>query len=145
MFCHHEDRCSIEIQVRSLFQDRTASWVRIVNGVEKYVNETIETIEDEERGALGKPIAEARPRVTLTPVSVPPRERKWVDVNPGSYDHECSVISEAMIRLLPHDQNIPPKPTEQIRGCFAMVTQRSDCYSGRRRRSHEKVSTLLEP
>ena len=35
--CHHEDRYSIEIQVRSLFQDRTASWVRIVNGVEKYV------------------------------------------------------------------------------------------------------------
>ena len=31
--CHHEDRFSIEIQVRSLFQDRTASCVRIVNGV----------------------------------------------------------------------------------------------------------------
>ena len=25
--CHHEDRYSIEIQVRSLFQDGTASWV----------------------------------------------------------------------------------------------------------------------
>ena len=44
---HHEDRDSNEIQVRSLFQDRTASWVRIVYGVEKYVNETTETIEDE--------------------------------------------------------------------------------------------------
>ena len=55
--CHHEDRYSIEIQVLSLFQDRTASWVRIVNGIEKYVNETTETMEDEEHGALGKPIA----------------------------------------------------------------------------------------
>ena len=39
---HHEDRYSIEIQVRSLFQDRTASWAQIVNGIEKYVNETTE-------------------------------------------------------------------------------------------------------
>ena len=48
--------------------------------------------------------------ITLTPVSVPLRERKWMDVNPGSYDHECYVISKAMIRLLRHDQM---KPTEQ--------------------------------
>ena len=109
--CHHEDRYSVEIQARSLFQDRTASRVGIVNGVEKYVNETTETMEDEEHGALGKPIAKARLRmkstITLTPVSVPLLERKWVDVNPGSYDHECFVISKAMIRLLRHDRNIP--------------------------------------
>ena len=42
----------------------------------------------------------------LTPVSVPLRERKGVDVNPGSYDHECYGISKAMTRLLRHDQNI---------------------------------------
>ena len=30
-----------------------------------------------------------------------------VDVNPGSYHHECYVISKAMIRLLRHVQNIP--------------------------------------
>ena len=40
--CYHEDRYGSEIQVRSLFQDRTASWVRIVYGVEKYVIETTE-------------------------------------------------------------------------------------------------------
>ena len=60
---------------------------------------------------MGKPIAEARPRMksttTLTPVAGPLRERKWVDVNPGSYDRECYVISKAKIRLLRHDQNIP--------------------------------------
>ena len=94
-----------------MFQDRTASLVRIVNGVEKYVNETTETLEDEEHGVLGKPIAKARLRmkstITLTPVSVPLLERKWVDVNPGSYDHECFVVSKAMTRLLRHDRNIP--------------------------------------
>ena len=60
--CYHEDRYSIDIQVRSLFQDRTASWDRMVNGVEKYVNETTETMEDKEHGALGKPIADTRLR-----------------------------------------------------------------------------------
>ena len=65
-----------------------------MNGVEKYLTETTETIEDEEHGALGKPIAKARPRmkstITLTPVSVPLHEREWADVNPGhikSNDH----------------------------------------------------------
>ena len=117
--CHHEDRESIEIQVRSLFQDRTASCVRIVNGVEKYVNETTETIEDEEHGALGKPIAKARPRmkstITLTPVSFPLRERKWVDVNPGAYDHKCYVVSKAMTWLLRLDQNIPRETDGAVR------------------------------
>ena len=42
--CHHEDRYGFEIQVRFLFQDRTASWVRIVNGVEKIRNRDDRTI-----------------------------------------------------------------------------------------------------
>ena len=109
--CHHEDRYSVEIQVQSLFQDRTASWVRIVNGVEKYVTRTTETTEDEEHGASGKPIAKARPRmkstITLTPVSVALHERKWMDINPGDYDHACYVVSKAMTRLLRHDQTLP--------------------------------------
>ena len=74
-----------------------------MNGVEKYLNETTETIEDEEHRASGKPIAEARPRmkstITLAPVSVPPRESMWVDVNPGSYDHECCVMSKSNDRI----------------------------------------------
>ena len=108
--CHPEDRYSIEIQVQSLFRDRTASWVRIVNGVEKYVTETTETFEGEEHRALGKPIAKARPRmkstITLTPVSVPLHERKWMDVNPWDYDHKCYVVSKAMTLILQHDQTI---------------------------------------
>ena len=45
--------------------------------------------------------------ITLTHVTVLLRGRKWVHVNPGSYDHECYVTSKAMSRLLRHDQNIP--------------------------------------
>ena len=41
--CPHEDRCSIEVLVQSLFQDRTSSCVRIVNGVDKYVTESMLT------------------------------------------------------------------------------------------------------
>ena len=43
--CHHEDRYSIDIQVRSLFQNRDTSCVRTVNGIEKYIHETTETME----------------------------------------------------------------------------------------------------
>ena len=50
------------------------------NLVHKYVSKTTETMEDEEHRTLGKPITKARPRMksttTLTPVSVPLRERK---------------------------------------------------------------------
>ena len=133
--CDHEDCNGIDIQNRSLFQDRTASWVRIVIRVERYVNETTETMKDEEHGILLKPFAKARPRmkstITLTPVSVLLRGRKWVDVNPRSYDHECYVISIAMTRLLRHDQNIPRETEDiveefnkkeiEVQVCFAMV------------------------
>ena len=42
--CLHQKRYGIEIMVESLFRDRTVSWVRIVNGIDKYVTETSETI-----------------------------------------------------------------------------------------------------
>ena len=45
--------------------------------------------------------------ITLAPVSVPLHERKWMDTNPGDYDHKCYVVSKAMTRLLRHDQTIP--------------------------------------
>ena len=37
--CYHKDRYSIEVQIPSLFEDNTASCVRIVNGVDKCVTE----------------------------------------------------------------------------------------------------------
>ena len=96
--------------VESLFQDRTASWVRIVNEIEKYVTESTETIEDEEHRASGRLVAKARPRlkpaVTLYSASVPLRERKCIDINPEKYHHDCFVVSKAMIRLLRHHQSV---------------------------------------
>ena len=41
--CYHDDRYCIEVQIPSLFQDSTVSWVRIVNGVDKYVTESMLT------------------------------------------------------------------------------------------------------
>ena len=71
--------------------DETAAWVRIVNGINKYVTETSETIslENAEHRATGRPVAKAKPRpvltVTLSYISIPPRERKWMDVNPERF------------------------------------------------------------
>ena len=84
--CRHQDRYGIEILVESLFRDGTVSWVLIVNGVNTCVTETTETTENTEHRAAGKPVAKARPRlkpaVTLSSVSTPPRDRKWIDINP---------------------------------------------------------------
>ena len=35
--CKTHRRYSVEVKVPSLFEDQTTSWIRIVNGVEKYV------------------------------------------------------------------------------------------------------------
>ena len=80
--CLHQDRYGIEIQIQSLFRDRTASWVRIVNGIEKYATETTETIVDEEHGASGRSVAKLKPAVTLTSVSIPLRERNRIHLAP---------------------------------------------------------------
>ena len=57
--CVHQGRYGIEILIESLFRDSTASWVRIVNGIDKYVTETSETIslESVEHRLTGKLVA----------------------------------------------------------------------------------------
>ena len=40
--CIHQGRYRVEIMLESLFRDRTVSWVRIVNGISKFVTETSE-------------------------------------------------------------------------------------------------------
>ena len=35
--CFHQERYGVEIMIEPLFRDRTVSWVRIVNGINKYV------------------------------------------------------------------------------------------------------------
>ena len=108
--CCYDDRYSIEVQVPSLFQDNTASWVRIVNCVDNNVTELMLTKEEEDT-ASGKPSAKARPRqkptVTLTSVSTLVLERKWVDIETQrSDDQKCFEVSQANTRLLRHDQTV---------------------------------------
>ena len=73
----------------------------------------------EEDIASGKPIAKARPRqkptVTLTSVSIPFTERKWIDVETQrSHDQKCYEVSKAITRLLRHDQPVPRGSDEAI-------------------------------
>ena len=87
--CYHQGRYGVEIE--SLFRDRPVSWVRIVNGINKYVTETSQEIlvASVENGGTGKRVAKAqvrpKPTLTLIPVSVPHRERKWMDFDPRKF------------------------------------------------------------
>ena len=109
--CYRHEHYSVEVQIPSLFEVNTVSWVGIVNGVDTYVAETMLTKEEEDI-ASGKSIAKARPRQkpteTLTSVSIPAIERKWIDIEiQRSHDHRCYEVSNAIARLLRHDQSVP--------------------------------------
>ena len=69
-------------------------------------SENIPVASVENRGT-GKPAAKAKPRpkptFTLSPVSNPHRERKWIDVHPGKFSQGCLEVSKFTIRLLRHD------------------------------------------
>ena len=108
----HQKRFGIEIMVESLFRDRTVSWVRIVNGINKFVTEASETIhlENVEHRVTGNFVAKAKPQpkpaVTLSPISILVRERNWTDINPERFRQYCCTESQAMTGLLRHDPSI---------------------------------------
>ena len=109
--CCRDEKFCIEVQVPSLFQDNTVSWVRIVNGVDRYVTESTPTAA-EENTASEKPIARARPRqklsVTLTWISTPALERICIDTETQrSNDQKCFEVWKAITRLLRHDHSVP--------------------------------------
>ena len=54
--CSRDEQYSVEVQVSSLFQDDTCSWVTIVNGVDRYVTESMLTAKEKDI-ASEKPIA----------------------------------------------------------------------------------------
>ena len=139
--CYHDDRYSIEVQVPSLFEDNTASWLRIVSGVDKYVTESMLTKEEEDI-ASGKPIAKARPRekptVTLTSISIPVLERKWIDIETKrSNDQKCYRVSRAITRLLRHDQSVP-------RGSDGAIHHSDIVEECRKKKSDDASQWLLE-
>ena len=111
--CFHQSRYSIGNHGRIyVTRQKTVSWVRTVNGINKCVTETSETIslENVEHRATGKPVAKAKPRpkpvVTLSPISIPVREREWIDINPERFRQYCFTASKFMIRLLRHDDTV---------------------------------------
>ena len=97
--CRHEDRYSVEILVESLFQDKTASCVCIVSGIAKHMTESNAKTKEEELRASVRLVAKARPRLkpaaTLSSVSVPVRDRKWIDIETQrSHDQKCFEVSK---------------------------------------------------
>ena len=68
VYCH-QGRYGVEVMIGSLFRVRTVSWVRIVNGFNRYVTEMSEEIPiaSVENGRTGKLVAKAKPRPMPTP------------------------------------------------------------------------------
>ena len=98
---------SPNIPLYQFFQDQTTSWIKTVNGVEKYVREAM-PIQEEER-ASGKPAAKARP--ILKPSStnnwnfIPIEKRKWIDIEVRrSKDLCCFQMSKFITQLLRHKE-----------------------------------------
>ena len=159
--CYRDEKYSIEVQVPSLYQDNTVSWVRIVNGVDRYVTESMPPAK-EEHTASKKPTAKARPRqnpaVTLTSISIPVLERIDTETQ-RSNDQKCFEVSKAITRLLRHDQSVPRGNDGEInykdiieecrRKKFDDASQlsfegRLDIKTAKGSRSEEKIPILCE-
>ena len=133
-----------------------------MNGINKHVTETSEEIpvaSVENRGT-GKPIAKAKPRpkptLTLTPLSIPCLERKWIDVEPGKFTQGCFEVSEYMIRLLRHDDTVHREDdgvvrfdelAEKFKAKFDVTSQwpidALNNFPGKRRRTEAKDLKLF--
>ena len=110
--CYHQGRYGVEIMIESLFRDRTVSWVRIVErnrqtrdrNVRNHFPWTRWAQSCRETCCEGK--AQLKPAVTLSPISIPIRERKWIDVEPGTFSQGSFEVSKFLIRLLRHDVTV---------------------------------------
>ena len=109
--CNHDERYSIEVQVQPSFDDQTVSWVRIVNGVDKFVREALPA-QEEENKASGKPIVKARPRPNSTAMATSNFLFLLMKEDGLTLKHRnrsiISVfrVSKAIIRLLRHDSTV---------------------------------------
>ena len=98
---------NIRGQKNTLFLGSNREWSQQTRDRKRQRRLTLQVLE---RRVQGKPVAKARPRrtsnLTLSPVSIPYRERKWIDIGPGKFDKSCLEVSKMMIRLLRHDDSI---------------------------------------
>ena len=104
----------------------------------------IDPREDEATRSTGGPVAKAkqRPKSTLklSPVSVPNRGRKWIDINPETFSKGCFAVLKFMIGLLRHEENTSQRRRHdrefqgRIRWHIAVDSQCLGEFSGRRRK-----------
>ena len=128
-----QERHIVEIMIESFFRGKTCSWVRIVNGIIKYVTKTSEEILVVSVGerSLGQPVAKARPRptptLTLSLVCIPYNKRTWTDIEPGIFNQSFLFgVSKLMIRLLQHDESVHREDDGAVRFDDLASTLRSE-------------------
>ena len=127
--CNKHGRYSIEVQVQSLFKDQTESWIRIVNGIDKFVREAM-LIQEEEKASV-KPAAKARPILKQSSTSgwdsTPMKQRQWIDIETQeSKDPHCFQVSKFFTRLLRHrNKFVEKKMVESITTKLLMNARRN--------------------
>ena len=162
--CNHTRRYSIDVQVQSLFQDQTVSWIRIVNGIDKFVREAI-PIQEEAKDS-GKPAAKARPILKSSSISdvnfIPIGREKWMDIETQESNDPCfscgqkvhregdgavhsdQVIDECKKKQFDNTEHWSMEMKKDFINAPHLVDCKMDISSGKRWRTKEKVSILLE-
>ena len=103
----------IEVQVPSLFQDNTVSWVSNVNGVDQYVTESMPTAKEEDI-ASGKAIAKARPRQKPT-VTCYKFDNADLGFGPGDRSAHLPVFLHLRSTNIPGPSSVMRSPQAQHR------------------------------
>ena len=110
----HEDRpslgCESLISFRTLrCGDHDRIYISFVNGINNYVTEASEEIlvtSVDNRGTGKQAEPRPKPTLTLSLASIPYRERKWMDVEPGKFSQVYFEVSKFMIKLLRPDDTV---------------------------------------
>ena len=163
--CNHNGRYSIEVQVPSLFHDYTVSWIRIVNGTDKFVREAMPIQEVEK--ASWKPAAKAETNIKTVillwnrenGLTMKYRNPKLLIVfkcQNSSLDY-FDTVNKLIERMMEESiktkllMNARKKLSDDTgsdaasRQYSALVSRRIDISSGKRWRTEEKVSILRQP
>ena len=105
--CNHYGRYSIEVSGSIFVSDQIESWIRILNGIDKFVREAL-PIQEEEKASV-KPAEKATPILKPSSTSgwdvIPIEQRQWIVIEiQESKDPHCFQVSKFITRLLRHSQ-----------------------------------------